>query len=99
MTIAEIQQGIELTRIQDVSKAYVLDEWLTELASHFQVLQADVDVMRQWARCRHGRSDTLAGDALIAATAHAHRLTVVTRNIKDSETFGVPLLNPFMPAS
>jgi len=95
MTIAEIQRGIELTWEQDASKASVRDEWLTELASHFQVLSADVEVMRQWARFRHGRSDTLAGDALIAATAHVHRLTVVTRDIKDFKVFGVPLLNPF----
>lgn len=51
--------------------------------------------MRQWARFRHGRSDTLAGDALIAATAQVHRMTVVTRDTKDFTTFGITLLNPF----
>jgi predicted nucleic acid-binding protein len=95
MTMAEIQRGIELTREQDASKAAVLDEWLAELAAHFPVLAADTEVMRQWARLRHGRSDTLAGDALIAATAQVHRMTVVTRNTKDFTAFGIPLLNPF----
>lgn len=95
MTVAEIQRGIELTREQDAHKAALLDEWLSELPAHFQVLSADVAVMRQWARFRHRRSETLAGDALIAATAQVHRLTVVTRDLKDFGTFGVPLLNPF----
>jgi hypothetical protein len=36
-------------------------------------------------------------DSLIAATARAHGLTVVTRNVKDFERAGVPVLNPFTP--
>jgi hypothetical protein len=34
-------------------------------------------------------------DALIAATAHVHDLVVVTRNVKDFEASGVPVLDPF----
>ena len=34
-------------------------------------------------------------DAMIAATALEHRFTVVTRNIKDFQNTGVPLLNPW----
>ena len=43
----------------------------------------------------HRQSDTLYEDAMIAATAKAHGLTVVTRNVADFKRFGVPLLNPF----
>jgi predicted nucleic acid-binding protein len=34
-------------------------------------------------------------DAMIAATARVHQLTVVTRNTRNFATFSVPLLNPF----
>jgi hypothetical protein len=42
-----------------------------------------------------GKSDDLSGDAMIAATARIHSMVVVTRNVKDFETFGVQVFNPF----
>jgi predicted nucleic acid-binding protein len=35
-------------------------------------------------------------DAMIAATALEHRLTIVTRNVRDFTAMGVPLLNPWV---
>ena len=43
----------------------------------------------------HRKSDTLYEDAMVAATAMVHSLTVVTRDIADFSSFGVKLLNPF----
>ena len=43
----------------------------------------------------HHRSDDLIEDAMIAATALGHGLTVVTRKVRDFETFGVQIINPF----
>ena len=36
-------------------------------------------------------------DMLIASTAQAHGLTLVTRNVRDFDGCGIPLLNPFVP--
>jgi len=43
----------------------------------------------------HRKSNTVYEDAMIAASAKVHGLTVVTRKIADFKAFGVPLLNPF----
>ena len=43
----------------------------------------------------HRRSKSVIEDAMIAATAAVRNLTVVTRNVRDFEPFGVQTLNPF----
>ena len=96
MTVAEIQRGIEITRGQDPSKAVEIEAWLDELLVTGQVLALDAGVCREWARLMHQRSDTLAEDAFIAATAIVYRLQVVSRNVRDFKALGVKALNPFV---
>jgi predicted nucleic acid-binding protein len=55
----------------------------------------DAETFRLWARLTHRRSDTVYEDAMIAACALRHGLTVVTRNTRDFAPFEVALLNPF----
>ena len=95
VTVGEIQAGIELTREQDGAKVLEIDEWLERVAASYNVLPMDAAAFRAWAQLMHRRSDTVYEDAMIAATAQIHGLTVVTRNMADFKAFGVPLLNPF----
>jgi toxin FitB len=97
VTIGEIQAGIEITREQDEAKASEIEAWLEMVANSYNVLPMDAATFRAWAQLMHRRSDTVYEDAMIAATAKVHGLTVVTRNVADFKPFGVPLLNPFKP--
>ena len=95
VTIGEIQAGIELTREQDPDKAREIESWLDAISLTYSVLPMDGLAFRCWARLMHRQSDTLYEDAMIAATAQVHQLTVVTRNVTDFKLFSINLLNPF----
>jgi len=97
VTIGEIQSGIEMTREQDQDKAAEIEAWLEQVAETYNILSMDAQVFRLWARLMHRRTDDLIEDAMIAATAAVHNLTVVTRNVRDFSGFDVPTLNPFAP--
>ena len=95
VTIGEIQAGIEITRQQDPAKADQLESWLDLILVTHEVLAVDAPAFRIWAKRMHRQSNTLMQDALIAAVATVHRLTVVTRNTLDFQHLHVPTLNPF----
>ena len=98
VTIGELQAGVEITREQDPAKAAEIDAWLDLVADGYNVLPMDAGAFRTWARLMHTRSDNLIEDAMIAATAKSHGLTVVTQNVRDFAGLGVDVLNPFEPA-
>jgi predicted nucleic acid-binding protein len=97
-TLGEIQAGIEMTRKQNPARAAELEQWLDAVAGSWNVLPMDGATFRRWAQLMHGRSDDLIEDAMIAATAAVHGLTVVTRNVRDFRHFGVKTLDPFKAA-
>jgi len=97
VTVGELQAGVEVTRRQDETKAQEIEAWVDQVAGTWNVLPMDAKAFRQWAKLLHGRPNKLIEDAMIAATAHIHDLTVVTRNVRDFVSLGVPTLDPFAP--
>ena len=95
VTAGEIQAGIERMRTQDMAKAAELESWLGGVIDGYGILLMDVAAFREWARLKHRQPDALFEDAMIAATARVHRLTVVTRNVRDFHKFEVELFDPF----
>jgi hypothetical protein len=95
VTLGEIQAGIEITRTRDAQKAAEIEAWVDQVASAWNVLAMDAAAFRLWAKLMHGRSDALIEDAMIAATAKLHGLTIVTRNVRDFRDFAMDLFNPF----
>ena len=95
VTLGEIQAGIELTREQNTDKASEIEAWLDQVAAAYNVLPLDAAAFREWARLMHRRSDTLYEDAMIAATARVHGLTVVSRNVADFKALGMEAIDPF----
>ncbi len=95
MTLGEIQAGIELTRDQDAQKADEIEAWLDALAAAYNSLPIDAASFRSWARLMHGKSVTLYENAMIAATARVHGLTVASRNVPDFKALGIEVFNRF----
>ncbi|HEU0156484.1 MAG TPA: PIN domain-containing protein, partial [Stellaceae bacterium] len=76
-------------------KAQIIETWIGSIAGSSNVLPMDTGAFRRWARLMHGTPATLMSDAMIAATAVVHDLTVVTRNLRDFQRLGVAALNSF----
>jgi len=99
ITVLEIETGILLLERRDPTQEGVLLSWLnTQVMPAFsnRILAVDTAVAQRCAKLHvlDPRSDR---DAIIAATALVHEMTVVTRNIIDFEHTGVELLNPWEP--
>jgi predicted nucleic acid-binding protein len=95
VTIGEIQAGIERVRENDSHKALELENWLDRVANSYHVLSMDATCFREWGRLMHRKPDQLLEDAMIAATARTHGLTVATRNERDFLRLQVRIFNPF----
>ena len=98
ISIGEICYGVE--KLPESRKKTELLLWLTQkLPERFdrRIIPLDVDVMAEWGRLQARTKRTLPPfDSLIAASALARRMVVVTRNIKDFEGIeGIELLNPW----
>jgi toxin FitB len=97
LTLGEIEQGIARVHGRgDQQQASALGRWLREVEAGFEdrVLPVTLSIATVWGRHQYAQPLPVV-DALIAATARVHGMTVVTRNVKDFDLAGVEVLNPF----
>jgi predicted nucleic acid-binding protein len=97
ISILEIELGALQIARRDAAQGAVLREWIDDqILPRFdgRILAIDTAVAQRCAHL-HVPDPCAERDALIAATALVHGLTVVTRNVADFERVGVALLNPW----
>lgn len=94
VTLEEVSYGLSWRPNPEIQAWF--DRFVEESCSVLPVTGA---IARQAGALRgrlrlQGRQRTQA-DMLIAATAQAHQLALATRNVRDFEGCGIPLVNPF----
>jgi predicted nucleic acid-binding protein len=97
ITVMELELGTLLAERQDAVQGAMLRSWLNGqvLPAYLgRILVVDVQVAVRCAAL-HVPDRRSERDALIAATALVHGMTVVTRNVADFAPTGVPVLNPW----
>ena len=101
ITILELETGVMLVQRRDAKQGALLRTWLDEHvlpAFSGRVLPVDIAVAQRCAAL-HVPDPRSERDALIAATAMVHGMTVVTRNVADFAVTGAALLNPWDAAA
>jgi predicted nucleic acid-binding protein len=97
ITIMELELGVLSVERKDATQGALLRSWLEQhVLPEFsgRTLPVDTAVAQRCARL-HVPDKRGERDALIAATALVHGMTVVTRNMADFEPTGVTILNPW----
>lgn len=100
ITILELEIGVLLVERRDPAQGSVLRAWLENHvlpAFAGRILTVDTAVAQRCAKL-HVPDRRADRDALIAATALTHGLTVVTRNIVDFAPTGVLIIDPWQSA-
>ena len=96
LVLGEIRKGVERARLKDPAQARSLENWLAAVAKAFaeRILPVDKYVADEWGRMGCNRPVPTI-DALLAATAKVHAMTLVSRNVADVADLGASVLNPF----
>lgn len=100
LNLGELQKGI--SKLPDGTRKEELQEWVRlDLVERFtgRILEIDLETALCWGRLQgvaeQAGEKLPVMDSLIAATASAHGLVVVTRNVKDMERCGGRVCNPW----
>ena len=96
LTLGELRKGVAAKRRTDPGAADQLGVWVDGIETTFadRVLPIDAATAQRWGELSANRSLPVI-DTLIAATAIGHGLTLVTRDTRDVESTGVPLVDPW----
>jgi predicted nucleic acid-binding protein len=96
LTIGELRKGVAIKKRRDVPNAKKLGAWVDGLESTFtdHILDIDAITAKLWGELSAQRTRPVI-DTLLAATALAHGLILVTRNTNDVSDTKVKLLNPW----
>ncbi len=97
IVVGELTRGATLKRRTDAEAADALERWIARLSHLYseRILPITLEIAEEWGRLSAVRP-LPPEDGLLAATAAVHRLTLVTRNVKNVEGLGVPVLNPWV---
>lgn len=99
ITIGEIRRGIE--RLPDGKRQLALRTWLQSLGDRMRgrILSFNTGTAHVWGQLKaewdRAGISVPSIDSQLVATAHRHKLTIVTRNVRDFEPTGVKVENPF----
>lgn len=97
LTLGELRKGI--TALEEVKRRETLLNWLeSDLPLFFsgRILSIDIDVANRWGELLAvAKRPMPAIDSLLASTASHHGMSVVTRNQRDFEDFGIEVINPW----
>jgi toxin FitB len=100
ITIGELRRGVDLIQHRgDRAQAQLLETWLQTMLDDYaeNILDFGQETAQVWGRLRVPHPEN-ALDKQIAATALVYGLTLVTRNMRDFESIGVTLFDPFEPS-
>ncbi len=96
LVLGEIRKGVERVRSGNPAQARALEKWLTTVVGSFaeRILPIYQAVADEWGRMGAKRPVSTV-DALLAATAKVHGMTLATRNVSDVADLGASFVNPF----
>ncbi len=96
VVFGELRSGVENLRSRDPVASRHLEQWMLGLPLFYEdrILPVTLEICDQWGYFL-AEQNVPPADGLMAATAHFHDHTVVTRNVKHFQRVGIDYFNPF----